>query len=174
LYCFCSQEEIKPYLPDGVKLLKRPDWIDGSKVSGNEIYKAFAETVHSDLYLAVQCTSPFITPESIQKGVDAVLSGEYDSSFSVTEHREFLWQGVKPYLMPNFDPANIIRTQDMNPFYIESCAFWVFNRTHIMEQNKRMGNNPYLVTVSKIEAVDIDYPEDFSIAEAIVKSMSNE
>jgi len=167
IYLFCSSEEVCEYLPKGVKFLKRSIKLDDHKTTGNEIYHSFAKMIASDYYLVAQCTSPFIKATSIQRGVDAVLSNEYDSAFSVTENHEFLWFEGKP----NYDVANIPRTQDMEPFYIESCAFWIFKREHILEANRRVGTNPAMIGVDKVEAVDIDNPVDFEIANAIFNSV---
>jgi CMP-N-acetylneuraminic acid synthetase len=169
LYCFCSQKDVEEYLPSGVKRLSRSKLLDTSDTGILDVFRAFSETIDSKYYLCAHATAPFISNDSIQKGVDAVLSGEYDSAFSVTENREFMWQGAKPHLTPNYNPSNIPKTQDMKPFYIESCGFYIFKREHILVSNKRFGDNPFLVTISKTEAVDIDYPEDFLLAEAIEK-----
>lgn len=48
----------------------------------NEVLKAFAKDVPADVYVMTHTTAPFISKESIEKGLDAVLSGEYDSSFA--------------------------------------------------------------------------------------------
>jgi CMP-N-acetylneuraminic acid synthetase len=172
LYCYCSQSEVEQFLPTGIKRQDRSTELDTFSTGILDVCKSFANTIDSDYYICAHATSPFITTESIQKGVNAVVSGQNDSAFSVTENREFLWQGMNPYLMPNFNPYNIPRTQDMNPFYIESSAFWIYKKEHILNQNRRIGDKPYLVVVSKTEAIDIDYPEDFIIAEAIEKARS--
>ena len=38
------------------------------------------------------------------------------------------------------------------------------------ETGRRIGYNPYLKEVSPFEGHDIDYPEDFAMAEAIVST----
>ena len=40
-----------------------------------------------------------------------------------------------------------------------------------MKYNRRLGVHPYIKEVDKIEAMDIDYPEDFDICNAIYKEM---
>ena len=37
-----------------------------------------------------------------------------------------------------------------------------------MKLNRRIGNNPYIKVVSYKEAVDINNPEDFDLAKALV------
>ena len=56
----------------------------------NEVLKAFAKDVPADVYVMTHTTAPFISKESIEKGLDAVLSGEYDSSFAAKKLQDFL------------------------------------------------------------------------------------
>ena len=110
-------------------------------------------------------TAPFIKAESIQKGIDAVKSDNYDSAFAVIRQQDFLWQNGKPL---NYDLSAIPRTQDLVPIYRETCGFYLYTYWQIVEQNRRIGDKPYFVEVSEIEAIDIDEQEDFDLAEAIV------
>lgn len=169
LHCFCSSEEVGSYLPKSVKLTIRPQWLDLNSTSIIDVCKNFALTIEADYYLCAHATAPFISPDSIRKGVEIVLSGKHDSSLSVTENREFLWSHVNDSesLVPNYNLDNIPRTQDIKPFYIETSGFWVYKREHILNERRRVGHNPYFVVVSKTEAIDINYPEDFLLAELV-------
>ena len=80
----------------------------------NEVLKAFAKDVPADVYVMTHTTAPFISKESIEKGLDAVLSGEYDSSFAAKKLQDFLWKDGKPF---NYELDNIPRTQDLEPLY---------------------------------------------------------
>lgn len=164
IYCFCSNEAIKEFLPKGVKYLKREEWLDLSSTSISEVLTSFANEVNSDIYVLVHATAPFIRAESISEGVEAVKSGKYDSSLSVERLQEFLWKDGKPF---NYSLEKIPRTQDLEPMYCETSGFFVYTRELIVKEHRRVGHNPFLVEVSKIEATDIDEPEDFEIANAI-------
>jgi CMP-N-acetylneuraminic acid synthetase len=167
IYCSCSDEAILKYLPQNVKWHKRDSKVDLQSATANDFCKAFCSEIDADIYVQAHATAPFITAKSVENGIEAVLNGGYDSAFSATENREFLWQNGKA----NYDVANIPRTQDMQPFYIESCAFWIFHRNLILERNRRIGTSPAIIPVSKIEAIDIDYPIDFEIANAIYNNI---
>ena len=90
-------EEIKKYIPSGVKYLKRSESLDQNTTKMNEVLKAFAKDVPADVYVMTHTTAPFISKESIEKGLDAVLSGEYDSSFAAKKLQDFLWKDGKPF-----------------------------------------------------------------------------
>ena len=132
----------------------------------NEVLKAFAKDVPADVL--THTTAPFISKESIEKGLDAVLSGEYDSSFAAKKLQDFLWKDGKPF---NYELDNIPRTQDLEPLYEETSGFYIYNSSVITSLNRRIGEKPYIVEVNEIEAVDIDEKEDFQIADAIYNSL---
>lgn len=165
IYVYCSDEGVKEYLLPGICYLQRPQSLDQDSTKINEVLASFAQAKKADLYLLTHATAPFIKAESIQKGIDAVKSDNYDSAFAVIRQQDFLWQNGKPL---NYDLSAIPRTQDLVPIYRETCGFYLYTYWQIVEQNRRIGDKPYFVEVSEIEAVDIDEQEDFDLAEAIV------
>jgi CMP-N-acetylneuraminic acid synthetase len=167
-YIYCSDERVKEYLLDGVKFLKRPEWLDDNNVNSNDIIREFIKEVDADIYLETHATSPFTKPNTLNVVVEKVVSSEFDSAFLAESLREFLWQDGKPL---NFDPQHFPRTQDLIPIYAESSGAFVFTRTNFLKYDRRVGVNPYIHEIDSIEAVDIDYPIDFEIANAIYKEI---
>ena len=82
VYVYCSNFDIKEFIPDGVKYLKRSETLDQDTTSMTEVLTCFTKDVPADVYVMTHTTAPFISRESIKKGLDAVLSGEYDSTFA--------------------------------------------------------------------------------------------
>lgn len=164
VYVYCSNPGIQRYIPDGVHYLKRSDALDRDTVKMNEVLQSFVKEVTADIYVMTHTTSPFISKESMEKGLEAVKSGEYDSSFSVKKLQDFLWRDGVPF---NYDLANIPRTQDLPVLYMETSGFYIFRSSVITKWNRRIGNKPFLVEVGEIEAIDIDEAEDFMIADAV-------
>ena len=75
IYVYCSDERIKDYLPEGILFLKRDPYYDLSTTSFNEVLSSFAKLVKADVYVLTHATAPFMTAQSIEKGVEAVVSG---------------------------------------------------------------------------------------------------
>ena len=166
VYVYCSNEEIKKYIPSSVKYLKRSENLDQNTTKMNEVLKAFAKDVPAAIYVMTHTTAPFISKESSEKGLNAVLNGEYDSSFAAKKLQDFLWKDGKPF---NYELNSIPRTQDLEPLYEETSGFYIYNSSVITCLNRRIGKN--IVEVNEIEAVDIDEKEDFQIADAIYNSL---
>ncbi len=164
IYVYCSDEQIKKYLPESIKFLGREKYLDLSETSFNEVLVTFAEKVKADIYVLTHTTAPFIKCKSIEKGINKVVTGEYDSAISVVKLQEFLWKDGTPF---NYDINYIPRTQDLDVLYAETCGLFVYTHELIMKHQRRIGAATYLVEVSKIEAIDINTREDFIIANAI-------
>lgn len=164
VYVYCSNPDIKEFIPEGVKYLKRSESLDQDTTKMNEVLQCFASDVDADVYVMTHTTAPFISADSIKKGLDAVKSGEYDSSFAAKKLQDFLWKDGKPF---NYELNNIPRTQDLDPLYEETSGFYIYKREVMTDLNRRIGEKPYIVEVGEIESVDIDEPEDFEIADAI-------
>lgn len=168
VYVYCSNPDIKEYIPYGVKYLKRSESLDQDTTKMNEVLMAFADEVNADVYVMTHTTAPFISMESIEKGIDAVLSEQYDSAFAVKKLQDFLWKDGMPF---NYDMENIPRTQDLPELYEETSGFYIYKNEIIKNKGRRIGDNPYMVEIGEIESVDIDEPEDFEIADAIYNYM---
>jgi len=164
IYVYCSNEAICQYIPQGVIYKKRSTQLDQDTTKINEVISAFAKEVPADIYVQTHVTSPFVKSETISKGVAAVLSGLHDSAFAVENIGTFIWKNGKPL---NYDLDNIPRTQDLEPIYAETSGFYIFRSEVINNLNRRIGNSPAMIEVSKIESADVDEAEDFMICNAI-------
>jgi len=170
IYVYCSDNRIREYLLPGIKYLQRDEYLDKSSTPFNEVLTSFAHKVVADYYVLTHTTAPFIKPGSIMKGVEMVKSGVYDSAVGVQRLYEFLWKDGQPL---NYKLTNIPRTQDLPLIYAETCGLYIYSRQLILNQNRRIGDKPYFVELSKIESIDINDKDDFVIANAIYQELVN-
>ena len=168
IYVYCSQESIIPYLPQGVKFLKRDTSLDSDETLGKEIYEAFVKEVEADVYMLAHTTSPFVKAETIEDALKAVTSEKHDSAFSAQKIQTFTWYNGSPL---NYSLKDVPRTQTIEPVYVETSAFYIFRREVWTVLNQRIGNNPYMALTDTIESVDIDNPEDFEFASVIIDKL---
>lgn len=161
VYVYCSSENVMSYLPKGIILKKRPKWLDNDEVKGFDIYNEFIKEIDGDIYILAHTTSPFIKRESIENALQHVISKEYDSAFSAERVQTFAWYKNKPI---NYALDNIPRTQDIEPIWVETSAFFIFKKHIFVEHKRRIGFQPYIQEVSGIEAIDIDEKKDYELA----------
>lgn len=161
---YCSSEKICDYLPDEVNWLKRSTELDTQMTKSNDIIRGFLNDYSADIYVMCHATSPFIQGEHIRACIEAVQSGEYDSAFCASKIQNFLWMKGEPL---NFSRDNYPRTQDMEPIYAELPTPYVFTREVFEKTGGRTGLHPFICSCSAVEAIDIDNPDDFALANAI-------
>lgn len=163
IYVYCSDESIRSYLPEGVHYLKRSASLDSSSTLILEVLQSFARDVEADFYVLAHATAPFLSTASVETGLEKVLSGEYDSALTMTRVEQFLWKdGV-----PMYDRTKIPRTQDIGDLYAETTGLYIYPRELILEQSRRTGDRPFVIEVGREEAIDINEPLDFDIAQVI-------
>lgn len=167
VYVYCSDEEVTKYLPEGAMFKQREKWLDGDTVKGFDIYREFMKEVDADVYVLAHTTSPFIKTESIENALSHILNGENDSAFSAERIQTFAWYKGEPI---NYDLNDVPRTQDMEPIWVETSAFFMFKKEIFTAHNRRIGFNPYIQEVSGIEAVDIDEKKDYDMACILAKA----
>ena len=162
---FCSSEDVAPFLPEGVNFVKRPEFLDLPTSNFTQIFSLFKDQCPADIYVYAHATAPFISVETMEQCINAVKSGEYDSAFCAVKLQDYLWQDGEPL---NFDASNLPRTQDLKPIFQETSGVYVFTKDVFEKYHRRIGKKPFIKEVSFKESVDIDNPEDFDLADALV------
>ena len=162
---YCSDEAVVPYLPEGVNFIKRPEVLDLPTSNFTQIFESFMNIVDADIYVYAHATAPFISVNTMRQCIEAVKCGNYDSAFCAVKLQDYLWQDGEPL---NFDATNVPRTQDLRPIYQETSGVYVFTKEVYKKYKRRVGKKPFIKEVSFKEAVDIDNPEDFDLAEVMV------
>lgn len=161
VYVYCSDEQVRMYLPEGTLFKKRDKWLDGDLVKGFDIYREFIKEVDADVYVLAHTTSPFIKISTMENALGRILSGDNDSAFSAERIQTFAWYQNEPI---NYDLNDVPRTQDMEPIWVETSAFYMFKKEIFTIHNRRIGFKPYIQEISGIEAIDIDEKKDYEFA----------
>ncbi len=163
-------ESAKSNYNDYVKIHRRPEHLLGDFISMNKIIEYDLNNSDSDIYIQTHSTSPLLTIKSIDSAIAKMInnSTSFDSIFSVTKiQTRFYYENGNPL---NHDSKQLIRTQDLEPLFEENSGFYIFTKESFKNaDNKRIGLNPFMFEIDKIEAIDIDEPSDFIIAETIFK-----
>lgn len=152
----------------GAVVLWRPDHLLGDMVGIQPLIEWDLRHSSADLFMQTHSTNPLLRPETIDRAVRAFTDqDQHDSLFSVTElHTRLYWPDGRSM---NHDPDHIVRTQDLDPILEENSCIYVFRRETFERTGHRLGDRPLLFPIDPLEAVDIDEPHDFEIAEAIMK-----
>lgn len=176
LYLSTNDEKIIQYANtlnnQKIVIDKREEYLCSDETSTDELIDYVGSLIKSEHVLWTHVTSPlFGTKEYefvIEKYFEVNKSG-YDSLMTVTPIREFLWtkNGAKNY---NRELEKWPRTQTLEEIYSVNSAVFINSIHNYKNYNDRIGKIPYLQETDKINGFDIDWPEDFIIAEILYNS----
>lgn len=157
-----------------VLLRERSAALCGDFVSMNLIIADDIAAVPADSYLMTHVTNPFLSAATIRAAVadyDAgVAAGKGDSLFSVTRHQARFYRADGSAI--NHDPSNLIRTQDLEPWFEENSCLYLFSAASFSRTQARIGERPMLFPIPKREAVDIDDQDDWHVAALLAAGMA--
>lgn len=167
------KEDVQNFFPS-VIVVDRPVSIQGDFVPMNDIIAYDLSQIEADVYIQTHSTNPLLTFATIDKAIESFKEKQdsHDSVFSVTRLQTRLYWGDGSPV--NHNPAELLRTQDLPPVYEENSNFYVFTKDAFVKSgNRRIGLKPLMFEVDKLEAIDIDEPQDFIIAEILHKQREN-
>ena len=147
---------------------KRDEKLADNSTDGNKLFLNEIKLIDADICIQILCTSPFIKPETIKKGVEILINNEeYDSVVLVKKEKLYTWDSVK--IKPNYDIENIPNSFNLDDTVIETMGLYIIRKDSALKTGRRIGEKPYLLEATSLEAIDINYPEDFELAELVIK-----
>ena len=148
---------------------RRPDHLCSSATSTDEVIAYVPTIISQGDVLWTHVTSPFFDEACYADAISeyhAARGADYDSLLGVTELHAFLWREDGPI---NYDRKieKWPRTQTLQPVYEVNSAVFIAPIDAYRNNADRIGDKPKLYPVAKTKALDIDWPEDFEIANFI-------
>jgi len=151
---------------------RRPDILCSSNTKLGDLID-YVPTIAKNNHIAwIHATTPFVDGKLYNLIIDkyqvSIENGQNDSLMCVKKFQNFLWDKEKKKFS-NFDQSKIKypRTQDLQPLFEVTHAAFIANKSIYISNKDRIGKNPYLFELDTISAFDIDWEDDFMIAEAI-------
>jgi len=170
------KEMVLKYYPH-LKVVVRPEYMqnefdENGRYIFADIFEWTMKQCEDEHFLQVHTTNPHLKPETIDEAIITYYKNikEYDSLFGVTEKyiRLFTKDG-KPLC---HDSTKMERSQDLEPLYEDVSTIYIFSKDSFAVYNNRIGKRPLMFPMSGIEAIDIDWEEDWLIAEAVMAWLS--
>lgn len=151
---------------DRLLIRDRKPEICGDFVSMNLVLADDVANVEADIYLMTHTTNPLMKAETVRGALAAFRAaraeGRADSLFTVDKiQTRFYRADCSPV---NHDPDNLIRTQDLEPWFEENSNLYIFTRDSFAKTQARIGKQPMMYESAKFESIDIDTPADWEFA----------
>lgn len=159
-----SEEVINLASHVNCKILRRDPKLSSNNTNGNQLLLNEINQVDADIYIQILGTSPFISVDTIKSSIEVLKQGdEYDSVVLVEKKKVYGWSKNNP----SYDKFNIPNSQTLDDTIIETMGLYVIKRDTAINTGCRIGNKPYLMEASPLEAIDVNYPQDFELASLI-------
>lgn len=154
----------------GLIVHRRVEHLSSSATSTDDLISHARELVESGHILWTHVTSPFVTSALYDEIIAAyrpALTQGYDSLMTTTLLQAFLWTESGP-LTYDRSAEKWPRTQTLPPVHeVNSAVFLAPVEIYDREQD-RIGSKPKLHPLDRLTALDIDWEEDFVIAEQLL------
>jgi len=154
----------------GAGTVERPAGLAGDS-SSSESAVLHAMDVHEsrsgrpvDVVLLVQCTSPFLLPEDVDKVAAAVLVGGADSALTVAPFHGFVWRdghGV------NHDESRRQMRQERPEDLLETGAVYGMDAAGFRKAGHRFFGRTETVRTDPARVLEVDDPHELARARAI-------
>jgi CMP-N-acetylneuraminic acid synthetase len=152
-----------------VRIRDRKSSLCGDFVSMNLVLADDIEAVPAQTYLMTHTTNPLLSPVSISASLEkyraAKSSDTADSLFTVNRYHSRFYREDGSAI--NHDPTNLVRTQDLEPWFEENSNLYIFSRESFSSTSARIGKCPIMFETPLVEAIDIDDWPQWNLAEAV-------
>jgi CMP-N-acetylneuraminic acid synthetase len=152
--------------------LERPAELATNKTTGDDLaYWQASNYPRSRIVLQVVPTSPFLRPESIDRAIEILSELEVDTVVGVFGEPIYEWRDGQPvYFRAD---GTIPNSSDLRPVIYETTGLYVSRTEFVLSSRRRLNPNSCApLRLTRIEAIDINTPEDFDLAEAVWRGLN--
>lgn len=149
-----------------VRLLMRPEHLRDGSTPMNDVLANTIGQIEADLYLQTHSTNPFLATSTISLAIRTLVENpDRDSLFGTTRFQARFWSRTGVPL--NHDPGVLMRTQDLEPLFLENSCIYLFSKNVFEARANRIGLKPIMFEIPPSESLDIDEETDFEFAQII-------
>lgn len=120
------------------------------------------EKASYDYVLTMQPTSPLLSVVTLDAAISYYLEHDFDTVLSGINQPHLSWTEKDGKIVPNYKER--LNRQYLPKDLFETGAFFISKRSFVV-QNSRFGSNVSVFEIPKKEAIDIDTPQDWWVAE---------
>ncbi|MCT1526944.1 acylneuraminate cytidylyltransferase family protein [Sphingobacterium hotanense] len=159
-----------------IKIIERPEKLCLSTTNLQDLIDYVPSIIEESHIMWVHVTSPMVDSNDYQIAIshyfENLSSGSFDSLMSVVKLQEYFWSKELNNLI-NHDRSKIKwpRTQDLNALYEINHAIFLSSKENYLTFHDRIGEFPFLFEMNKMKSIDIDWEDDFKLAEFIYENV---
>lgn len=162
----------------GVSTYKRSSSLAEDETLTNEVVIDFCEYLFSsninfEYIITLQPTNPIRSENLLIDAINTIIKHKRKSLMSVSIlHKKFGKIIDDKYLPINYKIGQ--RHQDLESLYYENGLIYISSKEAIKDEQEYISNDAYPLVTNEIGSqIDIDYEDDFKLAEIIIKQQIN-
>jgi CMP-N-acetylneuraminic acid synthetase len=97
-------------------------------------------------------------------------TGNADSLFTVNRMQTRFYRADGTAV--NHDPDNLVRTQELEPWFEENSNLYIFTAESFASTNARIGRRPMMFETPRLESFDIDDQTGWDMAELVCRHLT--
>lgn len=152
-----------------VVIIRRPDELCLDTTNLQDLITYVPTITDAQHIIWGHVTTPIAGAEDYDESLKVYLRKReegYDSLIGVTVFKNFLINS-QGKLVNNPTALPWPRTQDLETLYEINNVMFIADRDSYIEKKNRVGENPFYHVMDKIKSIDVDWEEDFKIAEML-------
>lgn len=169
----CMEVAAKYSADSHLKIIPRPEALCLSSTNLQDLICYVPTVTEAEHILWGHVTTPLAGAEQYDAGIKLYLkklNEGYDSLVGVKELKNFLLN-KEGTLINNTTSIPWPRTQDLEALYEINHTMFLAKREVYVEQKNRIGRKPLLYVMDELHGFDIDWPDDFTIAEVMYRNL---
>ena len=152
----------------GAKVLQRPANISTDTSQSEEALLHFAKKVDFDILVFIQATSPLITSEHINGGLDLMEKDNYDSVFTAHEEH-WIPRWTKEGEPVDWDTFKRPMRQEKDTQYVENGMFYITKKEHLLASKLRYSGNIGMLLIPQEDGYQIDTLDDLRLVTNLLR-----
>ena len=142
---------------------QRPAETATDSASTESAMLAFSEKHYFKNIILMQATSPLVSSNDLNNGIELFQSGIYDSVLSAVKNLRFLWKknDVGEAFPLNYDYSIRPRRQDFKGHYVENGAFYITSRELLLKSKNRISGKIGICEMPSYTYLEIDELDDW-------------
>lgn len=157
----------------GFEILCRPDELATNATDGNAFFRwETSNYLDADIYIQHLPPMTFCSKETLDNALRAIIEEKYDSIVCVGKEHYYLWDQDKK--IPKYDLEHIPNSFTLKETVFETMGLYMITKEAHQNKGLRIGSNYKMIAVNKIEQIDINYPEDYELAKAVERGLSED
>lgn len=155
-----------------LRVIERPDDLALSSTNLTDLVNYVPSICNNDHILWTHVTSPLVRTQDYKEAIKKyfiALKGKHDSLMSVKLIQNFIWTPKENHVVnrQENDTSKWPRTQDLEKVYEINSAIFIASKKIYINEVDRIGKQPFLLNHDTIQSIDVDWEEDFKIAELV-------